>query len=68
MSNNSVKDWGEFQKLADLPSLIDLLFVGNPLEEKHTAEGDWRDKVSDKLKKLRKLDGVPVIRNEDDED
>ena len=27
------------------------------MEEKHTAEGDWRDKVSDKLKKLRKLDG-----------
>lgn len=28
MSNNNVKDWGEFQKLAELPSLEDLLFVG----------------------------------------
>ena len=28
MSNNNVKDWGEFQKLAELPLLEDLLFVG----------------------------------------
>lgn len=30
MSNNNVKDWAEFQKLAELPSLEDLLFVGEP--------------------------------------
>ena len=29
MSNNNVKDWGEFQKLAELHQL-DLLFVGKP--------------------------------------
>ena len=28
MSNNSVKDWGEFQKIAELQKLQDLLFVG----------------------------------------
>lgn len=28
MSNNLVKDWAEFNKLQDLPSLEDLLFVG----------------------------------------
>ncbi len=28
MSNNSVKDWGEFQKLGELQKLEDLLFVG----------------------------------------
>lgn len=28
MSNNNVKDWGEFQKLAELHQLEDLLFVG----------------------------------------
>ena len=68
MSNNVVKDFGEFAKLADLPCLSELLFVGNPLEEKMNAEGDWRDKVSDKLVKLKKLDGVPVIRAEQDYD
>ena len=68
MSNNSVKDWSEFTKLADLPCLVDLLFVGNPLEEKHSAEGDWRDQVANKLPKLKKLDGVPVIRQEQEDD
>merc|ERR1712018_698331 len=68
MSNNSVKDWAEFTKLGDLQCLAELLFVGNPLEEKHSAEGDWRDQVAVKLKKLKKLDGVPVIRDEEDED
>ena len=28
MSNNNVKDWGEFAKLAELPCLVELVFVG----------------------------------------
>ncbi|KAJ8309179.1 hypothetical protein KUTeg_014053 [Tegillarca granosa] len=68
MSNNSVKDWSEFNKMADLPMLETILFVGNPLEEKHSAEGDWRDQVQKKLPKLKKLDGEPLIRKEDDEE
>jgi dynein light chain 1 len=68
MSNNLVKDWGEFQKLADLPCLEDLLFVGNSLEEKHTADGDWREQATKRLPKLRKLDGVPVVREETGEE
>jgi len=31
--------------------------LGNPLEEKHSAEGDWKDQVATRLKKLKKLDG-----------
>ena len=31
MSNNSVKDWGEFQKLGELQKLEDLVFVGKKL-------------------------------------
>lgn len=42
--------------------------VGNPLEEKHSADGDWRDLVAGKLPKLKKLDGIPVIRQEESED
>lgn len=68
MSNNSVKDWSEFGKLGDLPVLEELVFVGNPIEEKHSLEGDWRDRVPVKLLKLKKLDGVPVIRQDDDQD
>lgn len=68
MSNNLVKAWEEFQKLAELSSLADLVFVGNPLEEKHSAEGDWRELATTKLPKLKKLDGVPVVRQEEDDE
>ncbi|XP_036364885.1 dynein light chain 1, axonemal-like isoform X1 [Octopus sinensis] len=67
MSNNVVSDWNEFNKLADLPLLEDLVFVGNPIEEHHSAAGDWRDLVAKKLPKLKKLDGVPIIRMEEEE-
>ena len=43
---------------ADLPSLEDLLFVGNPLEESlQSTEKGYRDTVQEKLLKLKKLDG-----------
>lgn len=41
MSNNKVKDWKEFEQLKEMPMLQDLLFVGNPLQEKHAADGGW---------------------------
>ncbi|XP_034419549.1 dynein light chain 1, axonemal isoform X2 [Cyclopterus lumpus] len=66
MSNNLVKDW-EFVRLADLPCLADLVFVGNPLEEKHSAEGTWMDEASKRLPNLRKLDGTPIIKQEEEE-
>ncbi|XP_006004812.1 dynein axonemal light chain 1 [Latimeria chalumnae] len=68
MSNNLVKDWAEFAKLGELPCLADLVFVGNPLEEKHTSEGTWIDEATKRLPKLKKLDGNPVIKQEDEED
>nr|XP_046229262.1 dynein axonemal light chain 1 isoform X1 [Scatophagus argus] len=67
MSNNLVKEWGEFVRLAELPCLADLVFVGNPLEEKHSAEGSWMDEATKRLPNLRKLDGTPVIKQEEDE-
>ncbi len=67
MSNNLVKDWGEFGKLADLHFLIELNFVNNPLQLKHEEDGDWREEVAKKLKTIKKLDGVPVIRDEEQE-
>merc|ERR1719197_1705950 len=45
MSNNKVKDWKEFDQLKDMSSLEELLFVGNPLQVKHAADGDWEDQV-----------------------
>ncbi|KAM6973160.1 dynein axonemal light chain 1 [Aplochiton taeniatus] len=68
MSNNLVKEWAEFVKLADLPSLADMVFVGNPLEEKYSAEGTWLDEATKRLPKLKKLDGNPVIKQSDDDE
>ncbi|XP_034036706.1 dynein light chain 1, axonemal isoform X1 [Thalassophryne amazonica] len=67
MSNNLVKDWSEFVRLADLPCLVDLVFVGNPLEEKHSADGTWMEEAPKRLPNLRKLDGKPIIKREVDE-
>ncbi|XP_078493130.1 dynein axonemal light chain 1-like [Ciona intestinalis] len=60
MNNNQVKDWSEFNKLQNLPVLMELEFVGNPLEEKHSEDGDWQERVKKSLKRLKKLDGTPV--------
>ncbi|EDO46786.1 predicted protein [Nematostella vectensis] len=65
MSNNSVKAWEEFTKLGELPALEDLLFIGNPLEEKHSSDGDWRGEATKRLPKLKKLDGVPIVKEEE---
>ena len=52
----------EFVKLAELPCLEDLVFVGNLLEEKHSAEGNWIEEATKKMPKLKKLDGTPVVK------
>ncbi|MBN3298729.1 DNAL1 protein, partial [Amia calva] len=67
ISNNLVKEWGEFVKMADLPALVDLVFVGNPLEEKYSAEGNWIEEATKRLPKLKKLDGNPVIKQDEEE-
>ncbi|XP_011617263.1 dynein axonemal light chain 1 isoform X2 [Takifugu rubripes] len=67
MSNNLVKEWGEFIRLAELPCLVDLVFVKNPLEEKHSAEGTWMEEACKRLPNLKKLDGIPVIKQEEEE-
>ena len=53
-------DWSLLWKFqADLPSLEDLLFVGNPLEEAlQSTEKGYRDTVQEKLLRLKKLDGA----------
>ena len=44
------------------------IYIGNPLEEKHSTDGDWRDKALSRLPKLKKLDGVPVVSQEGEEE
>ncbi len=54
---------GEFERLAVLPSLADLVFVGNPLERKHSADGTWVDEACKRLPNLKKLDGKDIAKN-----
>ena len=71
MSHNYVREWREFDHMAELPALEDLVFIGNPLEEETSNSGKYTDEVIKRLLYLKKLDGYPVIRerdNEDDED
>ncbi|RUS85275.1 hypothetical protein EGW08_006976 [Elysia chlorotica] len=66
MSNNRVGEWSEFNKLLiELQLIMEIFmcylfgyFQGNPLEEKHSAEGTWKDEVAKKLPKLKKVDGM----------
>ena len=37
------------------------------MEEKHSAEGTWRSEVEKRLTLLKKLDGLPIIRDMDDQ-
>ncbi|XP_064368637.1 dynein axonemal light chain 1 isoform X1 [Dromaius novaehollandiae] len=70
MSNNLVKDWAEFVRLAELPLLEDLVFVGNPLQEKYASDqkNSWIEEASKRVPKLKKLDGILVIKQEDEEE
>uniref|UniRef100_G1NGJ6 Dynein axonemal light chain 1 n=2 Tax=Meleagris gallopavo TaxID=9103 RepID=G1NGJ6_MELGA len=70
MSNNLVKDWAEFARLAELPLLEDLVFVGNPLQEKYASDqkNSWIEEATKRVPKLKKLDGILVIKQEEDEE
>ena len=43
----------------------DLVFIGNPLEEEATINGNYTQQVSKRLLLLKKLDGYPIIREEE---
>eukprot|EP01029_Cantina_marsupialis_P015696 TRINITY_DN34517_c1_g1_i1.p1 TRINITY_DN34517_c1_g1~~TRINITY_DN34517_c1_g1_i1.p1 ORF type:complete len:188 (-),score=56.35 TRINITY_DN34517_c1_g1_i1:165-728(-) len=59
MSNNLIRDWSELSKLAALPNLRDVLFVGNPIYEGMDPE-DAMIEVIKKLPQVTKVDGKLV--------
>lgn len=63
LSNNLVKDWVEFNRLQEVTTLEELLFVGNPLCES-MEESVWKVEAAKRLPFLKKLDGEPVVREE----
>ncbi len=63
ISHNFVREWREFEHLAELPCLEDLVFIGNPLEDESPNVGKYTEEVIRRLIYLKKLDGYPVIRD-----
>lgn len=45
LSNNQVKDWVEFNRLQEIPTLENLLFIGNPLVE-GMDEALWKAEIT----------------------
>lgn len=64
ISNNLIKDWAEFVRLQELEALEDLVVVGNPLSE-GLDEPQWRIECIKRLPTIKKLDGEPVLVNEE---
>lgn len=64
VSNNRIKAWEGVNPLKELP-LEDLLMANNPLEEKHTGEGNWRESCSKFFPQLKRLDGQVIVKNEE---
>lgn len=65
ISYNLVKEWQEVSKINDCPQLADVGFVGNPIWEKMTSDGEWVPTVSKKLPNVKRLDGYYIFRDED---
>lgn len=64
IGNNSIREWGEFNKLQAVTTLEDLLFAGNPLVES-IDEAAYVREVQKRLPTLRKLDGENMLTEED---
>ncbi|ETO64604.1 hypothetical protein F444_17898 [Phytophthora nicotianae P1976] len=60
LSNNRLIDLEEVEKLASLPSMVNLRMVNNPLTKKHL----YRQHVLYKLNSLKTLDGKDVYSDE----
>uniref|UniRef100_A0A0G4GA02 Dynein axonemal light chain 1 n=1 Tax=Chromera velia CCMP2878 TaxID=1169474 RepID=A0A0G4GA02_9ALVE len=59
MSNNKIKNWEEIEKLASLPELQNVLFIGNPIYDGFSKE-DVKPKVVKRLPNIKTLDGQLV--------
>lgn len=59
ISNNLIKSWAELDKLAGLPNLRDVLFVGNPIYDEMPKE-QARIEVLKRLPQVAKIDGDMV--------
>lgn len=60
LSNNALRDWAELDKLAGLPELTEVLFVGNPIYDSLADKGQAILQVLKRLPRLTKVDSILV--------
>jgi dynein light chain 1, axonemal len=59
ISNNLIRSWSELDKIANLPNLKDVLFIGNPIYDEMSRE-QARIEVLRRLPHVAKIDGDMV--------
>jgi len=64
ISNNNIKSWAELDKLASLPSLKDILLIGNPIYLEMPSREEARVEVLRHLPNITKIDGQMVKPSE----
>merc|ERR1712061_33095 len=67
MSNNKIKDWSELDKINALPTLQQILLLGNPIYE-GLSKSKARHKVVEQLPSIQNVDGEMITGEDDDED
>lgn len=65
MAHNAIKDWGEIEKLAALPNLREVIFIGNPIYDGMDEE-TARANVVKRIPHIKKVD-AKIITEEDHE-
>ena len=64
LANNKISDWAELEKLAGLPSLVDLLLSGNPIYDSAPDPATARLMVLKRVPQIVKLDNIVVSPGE----
>lgn len=64
LGQNKIKDMKEIESLNDMPALEELVLKGNPIE---LATPDFHEVLKGKLKKVKKVDGIPIVREDAEE-
>ena len=64
IAHNRIKDWGEIDKLKELPSLKNVVFLGNEIYDKFPNKEEARLQVLMRLPHLEMIDNVLVTESD----
>jgi len=67
IAHNKVKDWNEIEKIKDLPSLNNVVFLGNDIYETFPNKEEARIWVLKTLNRMEMIDNVLVTGKDHDD-